>query len=147
LRPRLRELGFEAKAEEEMFGLVKSTSNIVDGFLNSMLGMEAVAEEATWGLVKSKSNVDGLLNSRITGFLNSMFRVEAVAEEVTSGLVKLKSRSLHSPLFSIWIPTPFHGLHMDYFLAGNPAIFLFHTHYGIHMQSMDWSMWNPWNFH
>ncbi|EDR13053.1 uncharacterized protein LACBIDRAFT_322467 [Laccaria bicolor S238N-H82] len=41
-------------------------------------------------------------------------------------------------------------------LPGNPAIFSFQTHYGIHMEfpwndafhmvSMDWSMWIPWNF-
>ena len=37
-----------------------------------------------------------------------------------------------------WSPTPFHGLHMDYFLAGNAAIFSFHTHYGVHMDSI----WN-----
>ena len=69
-------------------------------------------------------------------------------------------RSLHSPVYSIWngwIPTPFHGLHMDYFLAGNPAIFSFHTPYGVHMESiwngpfhghsMSWSMWIPCGFH
>ena len=44
-------------------------------------------------------------------------------------------RSLHSPICSIWNgwnPTPFHGIHMECFLAGDPAIFSFHTHYGIH---------------
>ena len=35
-----------------------------------------------------------------------------------------------------WIPTPFHGIHMDCFLAGNPAIFSFHTH----MESMEFPM-------
>ena len=70
------------------------------------------------------------------------------------------TRSLHSPVYSIWngwIPTPFHGLHMDYFLAGNPAIFSFHTHHGVHMESiwngpfhghsMFQSMWIPCGFH
>jgi hypothetical protein len=32
----------------------------------------------------------------------------------------------------------FHPHSMDYFLAGNTAIFSFHTHYGIHMEC-------PWN--
>ena len=53
-------------------------------------------------------------------------------------LTNLATRSLHSLVYSIWngwIPTTFHGLHMDYFLAGNPAIFSFHTHY---------SIWNPY---
>ena len=64
--------------------------------------------------------------------------------------------ALHSPVFSIWngwSPTPFHGLHMDYFLAGNPAIFSFHTHYGVHLESI-WSPYGvhmectiPWTFH
>ena len=101
-------------------------------------------------------------------------------------------RSLHSPGNSIWIPyglggfhPPVHGFHMDYFLAGSPAIFPVHTHYGFHiecpwngafhglvhgqsiwipygfhgisnefqlqihvlfhMESMDQSIWNPWN--
>ena len=70
-----------------------------------------------------------------------------------------KWRSLHSPVYSIWngwIPTPFHVLHIDYFLAGNPAIFSFHSHYGVHMEwTIPWtfhvlvhvdSMWIPWNF-
>jgi hypothetical protein len=34
------------------------------------------------------------------------------------------------------IPIPWNS--MDYFLAGNPAICSFHTHYGIHMEC-------PWN--
>jgi hypothetical protein len=56
-----------------------------------------------------------------------------------------------------WIPPPFHGFHMDYFLAGSPAIFPFHTHYGFHMEcpwngvfhmdSMDQSMWIPYGIH
>ena len=37
-----------------------------------------------------------------------------------------------------WIPTSFHGLDMDNFLAGNPANLLFHAHYGIHMEHL----WN-----
>jgi hypothetical protein len=74
------------------------------------------------------------------------------------------SRSLHSPGYSIWNPygihgfhPPFHGFHMDYFLAGSPAIFPFHSGYGIHMEcpwndafhmdSMDQSMWNPYGIH
>ena len=40
---------------------------------------------------------------------------------------------------SIWILTSFHGLDMDNLLAGNPANFLFHAHYEIHMECL-------WNF-
>jgi hypothetical protein len=50
-------------------------------------------------------------------------------------------RSLHSLGNSIWIPyglggfhPPVHAFHMDYFLAGSPAIFSVHTHYGFHME-------------
>ena len=44
--------------------------------------------------------------------------------EMFSSVAKFTTlrRSLHSPLFSIWngwIPTSFHGLDMDHFLAGN----------------------------
>ena len=77
---------------------------------------------------------------------------------------RLKRRSLHSPGNSIWIPyglggfhPPVHGFHMDYFLAGSPAIFSFHTHYEFHMDcpwntpfhmdSMHRSMWIPYGFH
>ena len=75
-----------------------------------------------------------------------------------------KRRSLHSLGNSIWIPyglggfhPPVHGFHMDYFLAGSPAIFSFHTHYGFHMDCT-WngafhgpvhgeSIWIPYGFH
>ncbi|EDR13492.1 uncharacterized protein LACBIDRAFT_308479 [Laccaria bicolor S238N-H82] len=55
-----------------------------------------------------------------------------------------RRRSLHSLLFSMWIPTSFHGLHIVKFLAGKPAIFLFHIHYGVHLDCI----WNgPFHRH
>jgi len=58
-------------------------------------------------------------------------------------IICYQKRSLHSPVDSIWngqIPPPFHGLSINYFLAGSLLISPFHTHYGFHMESMEFPM-------